>query len=432
MSIPLSRLYNFFDSISDHDLIIYVWTVHGSKKLRDLNFLKPISKSWRDVRKSPALVFHDQEPLDFDFLQCCVDQDFINLIRDRDNFPLLSAPLVQEHYKKTNIKSVLEILFYDLWALVHSEKNSQQVAIFEKNNFVPVYYWSHAVIARDWFRFAEHDPLLKIKNSESKTFLIYNRAWQGTREYRIKFSEMLINSELHQDAIVSFSKKDDGILYTDHQFKNKKFKPNRTDLENILIPNNHGSAASADYNSADYQSSMIEVVLETLFDDDRHHLTEKSLRPIACGQPFILAGTAGSLQYLRDYGFKTFSGYINETYDTIQDPCARLEAIISEMKRISAMSTGQKKELAQGMQSIADHNQQLFFSPQFQNQIISEFKTNLDTAMTKIRSGPVGRNWEHLRSIAQQNYPELFFKHMHQDPDDLAWAHKWIRSHIKT
>jgi hypothetical protein len=48
-------------------------------------------------------------------------------------------------------------------------------------------------------------------------------------------------------------------------------------------------------------------------------LTEKALRPIACGQPFILAATPGSLQYLRSYGFKTFSGYIDETYDTIQE-----------------------------------------------------------------------------------------------------------------
>jgi hypothetical protein len=69
-------------------------------------------------------------------------------------------------------------------------------------------------------------------------------------------------------------------------------------------------------------------VLETLFDDHRWHLTEKSLRPIACGKPFVLMATPGSLQYLRQYGFKTFDGLIDETYDSIQNPKQRLQAVL--------------------------------------------------------------------------------------------------------
>jgi hypothetical protein len=47
-------------------------------------------------------------------------------------------------------------------------------------------------------------------------------------------------------------------------------------------------------------------VAETVF-DTRIHLTEKTLRPIACGHPFILAAGPGSLKYLQTYGFRTFS-----------------------------------------------------------------------------------------------------------------------------
>ena len=76
-------------------------------------------------------------------------------------------------------------------------------------------------------------------------------------------------------------------------------------------------------------------MLETLFDDDRLQLTEKSLRPIACGQPFILAATHGSLQYLQNYGFKTFNDVFDESYDQIEDPVKRLKAIVALMVQIS-------------------------------------------------------------------------------------------------
>ena len=122
-------------------------------------------------------------------------------------------------------------------------------------------------------------------------------------------------------------------------------------------------------------------MLETLFDDSRLHLTEKTLRPIACAQPFILAATVGSLEYLRGYGFETFAPWIDETYDTIENPVQRLDAIVQEMKRIANLSN--KVELYQEIRKIAARNQKLFFSEAWQQSIINEFKTNLDLALVE-------------------------------------------------
>lgn len=433
MSIPLDRLYNFLDSVSNHhNLIIYGWQSHGSKKLQDLTFWRPITDSWRDQRTHQVLIFHDQEPLDYDFLQQSIDLDFSTVIKNWRDGLLLSLPEVQEFYKKMHLTCIAEKTFYDLSLLVHSEKNSHQVERYKQNNFVPIYYWSHAIIARDWFRFAEHDVLLRKKSLNPKTFLIYNRAWAGSREYRIKFAEQLITHNLYQSCITSFAEVDSNVHYTDHVFKNLKFKLDRTDLERILSKNTHNSAASADYNSSDYQNSMIEVVLETMFDDSRNHLTEKSLRPIACGQPFILASSPGSLQYLRDYGFKTFDGHINETYDTIQDSSKRLDSIIQEMQRIHRMSAQQKHQFMKDVQHIVDHNQKLFFSKEFHKHVINEFKQNLDQAVNTVKSGPVGNVWKQSRSIVQTHYPEAYLKYQHQDAADLDWAENWIQSRIKS
>jgi hypothetical protein len=435
MAIPLDRLYNFLDGVSRHDLIIYRWHPNGSKKIQDLTPLENHLENWRLKKTRPILIFHDQEPLDYEFNLNQIDREFKNLIGSWAESELfLSSESLQELLRKIHIAIVCDGFgsLYDSYLLVHSEKNSHQVSVFEKNNFIPVYYWNHAVLARDWFRYAEHDPLLKIKSQNPKVFLIYNRAWSGTREYRLKFAENLIKTGLHQDCITSFSCIDNQVHYRDHNFKNANFKLSRFDLEEILSKNNHDSAASADYNNLDYQNSMIEVVLETLFDDTRNHLTEKILRPIACRQPFILASTPGSLKYLRSYGFKTFSRFINETYDTIVDPLKRIDAILQEMQRIYALTQEQKNQLIQDIQPIVQHNQKLFFSDQFHKSLISEFKENLDIGIEKLKSGSIGKNWKFLREVAEKDCPELFLKHLRQDHDDIEWVYNWIDAHSRS
>jgi len=267
--------------------------------------------------------------------------------------------------------------------LVHSEQRSAEVERYRAENFVGVYWWCHALIARDWFRYAEHDLALTNKDLHTTDFLIYNRAWTGTREYRLKFIELVVQHGLEDHCLTWFSPVDEGADYRIHQFKNADLQINNYNLEKYFGPTLANSSASADYHTLDYQQTNIEVVLETLFDDTRLQLTEKALRPIACGQPFMLAATHGSLEYLRSYGFETFSPWIDETYDTVGNPAERLQAIVQEMHRIASLNHSDKAELYQELGKIAVRNQQLFFSNAWQQSIIDEFKTNLDIAFVE-------------------------------------------------
>jgi hypothetical protein len=266
--------------------------------------------------------------------------------------------------------------------ILHSEKRSTQLQLYESNNYIGVYYWSHAMIAADWFRYAQYDPKLIVNFDQiQKDFLIYNRAWSGTREYRLKFMHELVQQKLQSYCLTSFAMQDTNQNYLDYQFKNSDFKVDLTGLDQHFLPNTHDSNASADYNNADYAQIGIEIVLETLFDDARLHLTEKTLRPIACGRPFILMATAGSLQYLRDYGFKTFDGLLDETYDTISDPAERLQAVTNEMSRIVKLDQTKKLMLWNQLYKIAEFNQQLFFSKHWQQSICEEFTSNLSRSI---------------------------------------------------
>ena len=67
-------------------------------------------------------------------------------------------------------------------------------------------------------------------------------------------------------------------------------------------------------------------------------LTEKTFKPIKYGQPFIILGTPNSLEYLRDQGYKTYSPWIDESYDQEHDVRFRWYAIMEIARKISNMS----------------------------------------------------------------------------------------------
>ena len=54
-------------------------------------------------------------------------------------------------------------------------------------------------------------------------------------------------------------------------------------------------------------------------------------------------------------GYKTFSPFINETYDELST-WERFDAIITEVKRISNMSFEEKLSWYKGMKDILEHN----------------------------------------------------------------------------
>jgi hypothetical protein len=388
MSVPLDRLYNFLHDVCDRDdIIIYRFFPHGSRKISDLVMLEDYNKLLLENQKK-FVIYHDQEPLNFELY------NNINIVDELSDHSLhyadLKEILTDELYekfkcvtkrliKKLNLKLALNGRLYEVpIILVHSEQRSSNLQRYQSCDFIPVYWWCHALLARDWFRYAEVDPSLEDKQTK-KDFLIYNRAWSGTREYRLKFAEMLIENNLYNTCLMGFNSDDHGN-YKNYQFANQAFQINRYDLENYFHLNTFPSTASADYVGSDYRSTEIEVVLETLFDDDRLQLTEKILRPIACGQPFMLVSTHGSLSYLRDYGFETFGNLIDEHYDTIVDPAKRLEAVINEMKRIADLSSQEKLKLYADMRIIAQRNKELFFSQQWQQQIVDEYKRNFSDA----------------------------------------------------
>ena len=392
MSIPLDRLYQYIEHMAERIqgdcVVIYRFYPHGQKNIDNLTSLCEID--WAESVTAPKIYCNDQEPLNWNFYN-----------HNTSNNSAWSKLLIKnsvDPWPKNNF--CIGGSFYNKSILLHSEKQSIDADLYQKNNFILAYYWSHAMIALDWFRFAKY---VDQKKSINKKFLIYNRAWSGTREYRLKFLELLANSNLQNYCKLTISPvdQDSDVHYSLHNFKNSLWSPNLT-LEDYFPTNYVSSDCSADFELSDYEQTDIEVVLETLFDDSRIQLTEKSLRPIACGQPFILASTVGSLKYLRSYGFKTYESVWNEDYDKISDPIKRLHAIVNLMNDIANWDSETRKfKLAQAQQ-IANYNKKYFFSEIFFHLVTNELNQNLSIALTEIEKNNVPHIWlERRKKLAK-------------------------------
>jgi hypothetical protein len=383
MSIPLDRLYHYIENLAakayGDSVNIYRFFPYGSKNINDLNPLRSFP-DWFSYMTKPGIWCNDQEPLAFDFYSQ-------NLRIKNSEFISTCKPL-GVYRTPRNLNWSPNIFKKNL--LLHSEKRSRNVEKYlADNELIPVYYWSHALIARDWFRYAKYE---NFKKNIRKQFLIYNRSWTGTREYRLRFSDLLIEHGLADQCLTFCNPIENDIHYQNYTFANSKWRPSHN-LEHYLKTTIIDASASADFCGEDYQSTNVEVVLETLFDDNRLHLTEKSLRPIACRQPFILVATHGSLQYLRDYGFQTFDTVWDESYDMIQDPYERMRAIIDVMCDILSWSDSQRLGNAQRMEQIINHNQKHFFSKEFSDQIIDELQKNMRAAFNQIKTEPGFDEW---------------------------------------
>jgi len=83
-----------------------------------------------------------------------------------------------------------------------------------------------------------------------------------------------------------------------------------------------------------YNNSWLEVVPETVY-KNMYCITEKSIKPLGTFTPFLTLSTARYLEYLRDLGFKTFDGIIDEKYDTMHRVEDRARMIVDQLEDIS-------------------------------------------------------------------------------------------------
>lgn len=170
------------------------------------------------------------------------------------------------------------------------------------------------------------------KNNETWAF---NCPQKRARPHRKQFFKLLKQYNLVNRNLCSFPDEGHFILGDEHE-KETGFYINRIHPDYCL-------------------KTFVTVVSEPQFYEAELSVfnSEKVFKPIACSHPFIVLGGKGSLQKMRDRGYKTFSDYFDESYDELPD-IMRMEAIIDVLYEIESIKD--KVEWFESMRPILEHN----------------------------------------------------------------------------
>jgi len=108
-----------------------------------------------------------------------------------------------------------------------------------------------------------------------------------------------------------------------------------------------------------YDDYFMEIVVETDCVSNTW-LTEKTVKNLYIGKPFITMSGPRSLEHLHTLGFKTFSPWIDESYDLIDNNYLRLVAVKQEIDKIAKLSYSEINQMYQEMLPTLEYNRQLY------------------------------------------------------------------------
>jgi len=410
--LQIDHVYEFLYQEIFYNFNLY-YLKNGVPELKENIEISDIMLFTPGCHSQNKIFFYDQEPL-----LAGVTDKYLNLF----NFPngYTCDQLLKMHQESTmpyglNGTSDFEINFYlnnlkSLYkrgVLVVSEHSNLLELYKQQYNFKVLYYFFHGFAAIDWYRgyYALNYNKNAIK-SYNYDYISFNRIINGDRSYRIYFITLLAKFKLLNQGRISF-----GV--TGNKFDNWQTEVNNpctnlskqaqqaanqyltNSVTNLIIdgPEISGSASASilrnvvslfylDNDPADVDAFW-HVVTETVFYHDKLHLTEKIFKPIVMKQPFMLLAAPGNLAYLKRYGFKTFNGIIDESYDLIQDNDQRVEAVVDQLAWYCSLSTEEKQQVIEAIAPIVEYNFHHFYG-EFKHIITRELLDNTKTLFKEI------------------------------------------------
>ena len=202
-----------------------------------------------------------------------------------------------------------------------------------------------------------------------KTFLCFNRRYN---DHRLMLYLSMYKKNLIKDSYYSMAKTQpeanrtfiENCKYLLSRFSDMDLES--TDVLNadsvlpLVLDNDNFSRYPMEH-SVDpvqrlYDNSLINIITETYFFNNIIHITEKTYKPIAFMQPFVMVAAPGSLQHVKDMGFKTFSEFWDESYDQEKDHKVRFHKILKVLEEINSWSNEIKTDFTYVVKDILEYN----------------------------------------------------------------------------
>lgn len=298
-----------------------------------------------DVIETDYVFFHDQEPVWMDLHRPLFD----DVVRRNDD--IYAKP--QGH-------------------VVVSERGEYVDQLCAEYGWQPHYYFYHGWACQDWYR--GYDKTFLIARARDRaptqTFISPNRIVAGKRDHRVLFLYNVFKHHLEHNwisapRVCAYENVDISVIA-------QKYCNTYSDIEQVfnraplpkLFPGEDTQVMSSCWltNFDQAADSLVYVPTETVYFGRRTHITEKTFRAIALEMPFVLVAPAGSLAYMREYGFKTFGDVIDESYDLETDDIRRVEKVVKLLKDLDNLSVTERQNLHRAMLPAVEHNYNHFFN----------------------------------------------------------------------
>jgi hypothetical protein len=328
-----------------------------------------------NVIETDYIFFHDQEPVWMDLHKSLFDE-----VCDRNKDFWSPGPLeyyANKSYSPADLTHWIRdsngqyIKPTPLGHVIVSEKGEFVDAMCAKYEWTPHYYFYHGWACQDWFRGYDKSFLIpRAKDrAPTQTFMSPNRIVAGKRDHRVLFLYNVFKNQLEHNHISAprtcqYENVDISTVAT-------KYCNTYPDIEQVLkhaqLPRLFAGEETQQMTSCwlsnfdEAADSLVYVPTETVYFGRRTHITEKTFKAIALEMPLVLVAPAGSLAYMREYGFKTFSSVFDESYDQETDDIKRVERVVKLLKDLDNLSVKERRDIHQVCLPIVEHNYNHFY-----------------------------------------------------------------------
>jgi hypothetical protein len=375
-----------------------------------------------DIVENDYVFMHDQEPVDLDLYQALFNEVFkrnmdfsFHITPDSVVWPNSTVKkayidILKQNNPQSNGSNIFSLYpndIIDLYKLnptvlknvghlVVSERGEYVDRLCERYKWQPHYYFYHGWACMDWFRGYDRAFLIPRARDRgpTRTFISPNRIVGGKRDHRVLFLYNIFKNSLEhnhisaprtcpveQVDITSIAQK-----YT-HVYRDIADVFNCAELPRLFAGEETQNMTSCWLTNFDEAAdSLVYVPTETVYFGDRLHLTEKTFKAIALEMPFVLVAPAGSLAYLREYGFRTFAGIFDESYDEETNDIVRIEKVVHLLKDLNNLSVAERQQIHRHCLPRVEHNYKHFYSGTFADVLWQEL-TQMLTEFNN-RKGP--------------------------------------------
>lgn len=136
------------------------------------------------------------------------------------------------------------------------------------------------------------------------------------------------------------------------------FSSNTIDIDEkhcLYLPDGPFSQPNIKYKNT-FDECFVCIVNETRFAQPTANFSEKVIDAINYRKPFIVVAPPKTLEYMKKFGFKTFSSYWDESYDTIENHNDRMLAIFKLIDEINSKSIEELNDINLHMQELLEYN----------------------------------------------------------------------------